>query len=117
MTEFNDEEIVDSFLDHIRYLAIAHHVNGRLRVKASWSGAKQLAKLNEEEIESLIARIPGILDYRVNKKALSIVINYDPEILAFSLWEEIGALGEYPLNREEVRAKLLTILMNSQKII
>jgi len=113
MNEYSDEEIVDSFLDHIRHLAIAHHVSGRIRVKADWNGAKQLARLKEEEIDSLIARIPGILDYRVNKKALSIVINYDPETLAFSLWEAIGALGEYPLHRDEVRAKLLVILKNS----
>jgi hypothetical protein len=110
MTEYSNEEIVDSFLDHIRYLTIAHHVSGRIRVKADWNGAKKLARLKENEIEPLIARIPGILEYRVNKKALSIVISYDPEILSFSLWEAIGALSEYPLHRDEIGTRLLAML-------
>ena len=32
MKEYSNEELVDGFLDHIRYLSIAHHVKGRIRV-------------------------------------------------------------------------------------
>lgn len=98
-------------IDHVRYLKVKHHVSGRIRVKASWSGASKLAGVVEEgELESIIARIPGIVEYRVNKKALSVVIEYDPDVLPFSLWEEVGTLGEYPVNREIVRTQLLDIM-------
>lgn len=110
MIKYSNEQLVDSFLDHIRYLKIAHHVNGRIRVKANLNGAKKLANVEEGEIEKVIAMIPGIEKYRVNKKALSVIINYDPEVLSFSLWNEVGTLGEYPMNRDNVRDQLLDIL-------
>ncbi len=109
-TEYSNEEIVASFLDHIRYLNIAHHVNGRIRVKASLSGARKLAEVEAGELERIISSIPGIEDYRVNKKALSVIINYNPQILPFSLWERVGQLKENPAGRESVESELLTIL-------
>lgn len=113
MTEYSNEEIVDNFLDHVRYLKVKHHVNGRIRVKASWSGAKKLAGVKEGELENIIATIPGIGEYRVNRKALSVIIEYDPNVLSFSLWEEVGTLGEYPMNREHVKTQLLEIMNRS----
>lgn len=110
MTELNAEEIVDTFLDHVRYLKVKHHVPGRIRVKANWSGAKKLANSKTVDIEKIIAAIPGIRDYRVNKKALSVIISYDFNLLPFQLWQEIGVLGEYPLNRNKVKEQLLDIL-------
>ena len=110
MTEHSREEIVDSFLDHVQHLKVAHHVNGRIRVKASWNGAKKLADVEEGEIEKVIASIPGIEEYRVNKKALSVIITYNPEVLPYDLWQQVGNLGEYPLNRERIREQLLAVL-------
>lgn len=110
MAKHTNEEIVDGFLDHVRYLKVKHHVNGRIRVKASWSGAKKLAGVEEGELEKIIAGIPGIKEYRVNRKALSVVIDYNPAVLPFSLWEEIGTLGENPVNQENVRTQLLDIM-------
>lgn len=109
MVDYTNEEVVDGFLDNIRYLKIAHHVNGRIRVKATWSGAQKLAKEDTNDLEAIISRIPGITDYRVNKKALSVVISYDTSVLAYQLWEDIGTLNENPLNRGEVRDRLLNI--------
>ncbi len=110
MTQYSNEEIVDSFLDHVRYLNVKHHVNGRIRVKASWNGAKKLATMEEGELENIIASIPGIGEYRINPKALSVIIEYNPDVLPFSLWEEVGTLGEYPANRENIRTQLLDIM-------
>ena len=110
MTKYSNEEIVGAFLDHIRYLTIAHHVKGRIRVKATWSGAQKLADVDEKEIEAIVAAIPGIRNYRVNKKALSVIIEYDTEILSYQLWEDVGALGENPINNNRVREELLAIL-------
>jgi hypothetical protein len=110
MTQYSNEEIVDSFLDHVRYLNVKHHVNGRIRVKASWNGAKKLATMEEGELKNIIASIPGIGEYRINPKALSVIIEYNPDVLPFSLWEEVGTLGEYPANRENIRTQLLDIM-------
>ena len=110
MIEHSSEEIVDNFLDHVRYLSVKHHVKGRIRVKASWSGAQKLATMEEGELERIIESIPGIGEYRVNPKALSVIINYDSDVLPFALWEEVGTLGEYPANRDNVRTQLLDVL-------
>ena len=110
MTQYSNEEIVDIFLDHVRYLKVKHHVNGRIRVKASWNGAKKLVAMKDGELEKIIDSIPGIEEYRINPKALSVIIEYDPDVLPFSLWEEVGTLGEYPANRENIRAQLLDIM-------
>ncbi len=110
MEEYTNEFIVDQFLDNIRYLKIAHHVTGRIRVKATWSGAKKLASEDTDRLESIIARIPGITEYRVNKKALSVAITYDPGILPYELWEDVGKLGENPVNRDGVKIRLMEIL-------
>jgi len=110
MTQLSNEDIVAGFLDHVRYLKVKHHVNGRIRVKASWNGAKKLVAMEEGELERIITSIPGIKEYRVNPKALSVIIEYDPDILPFLLWEEVGTLGEYPANRANVQTQLLDIL-------
>jgi len=113
MTAYSNEDIVDTFLDHLRHLRIAHHVPGRIRVKASLSAAQHLAKVDMQEAEALVQRIPGIEGYRANPGALSVIIQYDQHLLPFSLWEEIGGLHDNPLARDTVRARLLAILMTN----
>lgn len=104
------EQLVDGLLDHMLYLSIAHHVSGRIRVKASWNGAQKLGAVNENELMNIIKAIPGIVEYRVNKKALSVIIQYDTDILPPSLWEEVASVGQYPGNRGKVRERLLSLL-------
>ncbi|MBM9538705.1 heavy-metal-associated domain-containing protein [Desulfobulbus alkaliphilus] len=104
------EELIDALLDHMLYLRIAHHVEGRIRIKASWNGAKKLNQTREGDIETIIAAIPGIKDYRINKQALSVVITYDPRVFPHVLWEEVAALGQYPARRQAVRERLLEAL-------
>ncbi len=110
MTELTNDKIVDEFLNHIRYFKVAHHVTGRIRIKASLRSARELQHVNKEQLEEIIDRVPGVTSYRVNIKALSLVIEYDPEIVSFSLWEDAASIESYPLKREEVREKLLELL-------
>jgi len=110
MSSLNPEQLIDGLLDHMLYLHVVHHVEGRIRVKASWNGARKLSRAHEETMERIIAVIPGVREYRINKKALSVVIQYDPERLPFALWEEVAALGQDPTRRESVRRRLLEIL-------
>ena len=113
---YTPEQLVDGLLDHMLYLSIAHHVPGRIRVKASWNGAQKLGAVNENELMNLIAGIPGIVEYRINKKALSVIIQYDTDILPPSLWEEVAAVGQYPGKRAEVRGELLALLENETNL-
>lgn len=110
MTELSNEAIVDEFLSHIRYFNIVHHVRGRIRVKATWSSAKELQHVDRAQLEEIISRIPGINTYRVNLKALSVVIEYDPAVIPYALWEDVASLENYPLKREETRTELLELL-------
>ena len=107
---YTSEQLVDGLLDHMLYLNIAHHVPGRIRVKASWSGAQKLGTVDENQLMRIIASIPGIQDYRVNKKALSVIIQYDTDILSPALWEEVASVGQYPGKRGSVRELLLALL-------
>ncbi len=109
------EEIVDTFLDHIRYLKIAHHVPGRIRVKASLNAAKKLAEVDMDELERVIRMVPGIAGYRVNTKALSVIIDYSADMLPFHLWEDVGTLAENPLNRERIKQQLLVLLTEKEQ--
>lgn len=116
MIEYTNEQITDNFLDHIRYLKIAHHVAGRIRIKATLHGALKLTSMgiDPEDIIKLTTKIPGINKYRLNKKALSIIIEYNSDILPFSLWEEIAALSKYPAHRPQVKSKMVDILKGYQ---
>lgn len=105
--------IVDDFLDHVRYLSVKHHVPGRIRVKANLNGIKKLINVDSTVIEEIISAIPGIENYRINKRALSVIIDYNSGILPFELWEDIGRLGEYPLYRQQIKKQLLDILDNN----
>ncbi len=107
---YSDEEAVDIFLDYMRYFSIAHHVPGRIRVKASLLKAKELKKLDPTGFEGFIDRIPGIKGYRVNKAALSAVIEYDTAALPFALWEEVVTINSWPAKHDEVKEKLLALL-------
>lgn len=110
MSELFRETVVDEFLNHIRFFEIVHHVQGRIRVKAVLSSVKELNSFDRDQLEHIVARIPGITNYRVNPKALSVVIEYKPEILPYDLWEDVGSLESYPLKREEIRNRLIELL-------
>lgn len=107
---YTNEQLVDGLLDHMLYLHVAHHVAGRIRIKASWNGAQKLGAVNEDELTEIIGGIPGIVDYRVNKKALSVIISYDADTLPPFLWEEVASVGQYPGKRGQVREQLLALL-------
>ncbi len=107
---YSNEEAVDTFLDYIRYFSIAHHVPGRIRVKASLLKARELKKIDRDGIEEIVSRISGITGYRLNKKALSAVIEYDNSVIPPTLWEDVIAINSWPARRGEVREKLLALL-------
>ncbi len=115
MKKYADEDVVDQFLDHIRWFTIAHHVLGRIRVKVLLKNALHLKDVETADLEEIIARVPGVLRYRVNKKALSVVIEYDPQVLPYELWEDVASIEKYPLQRDGVKARLLALLADTSE--
>ena len=100
------QEIVEALLKIAPYARIAHHISGRIRLKFSPAAEKVLAGIN---IESIMTGIPGIHGHRLNKSAGSVVIEYDPAILAPSLWEELASLRKNPAVQDKLQRDFIVL--------
>lgn len=61
-----------------KYISVAHHVDGRIRLKVDPAVMKDPVSKKLNDISS---NLPGVLDTRVNIMAKSVVIRYDPNII------------------------------------
>ena len=77
------------FLDLRRFLTIAHHVPGRIRVKLSLQALAFLPDVDPAPFVDLAKRIRGVGVTRVNVPALSVVIEYDPVVIPVPVWERL----------------------------
>ncbi|MGH2340745.1 hypothetical protein ACRC7T_04610 [Segnochrobactraceae bacterium EtOH-i3] len=77
------------FMDLRRFLSIAHHVPGRIRVKLSITALACLPDVDPAPFVDLTRRIRGVGMTRVNVPALSVVIEYDPVVIPAPLWERL----------------------------
>ena len=100
------QEIVEALMKIAPYARIAHHISGRIRLKFSPAAEKVLAGIN---IESIMTGIPGIHGHRINKSAGSVVIEYDPAILAPRLWEELALLKKNQAVQDKLQRDILDL--------
>jgi hypothetical protein len=100
------ERIIHTLIALAPHTRIAHHQPGRIRLKIFQSA---LNVLNTSDIGDFVESIPGILDYRVNLWAKSIVINYDGTRLPFDLWVLLAEMGRRPELKPLVTARLRTL--------
>lgn len=77
------------FLHLRRYVTIAHHVPGRIRLKLGLAAMSRLPDVDPAPFTQLLDRIRGIKVTRINKAALSVVVEYDPNIVAPSVWARL----------------------------
>lgn len=77
------------FLHLRRYITIVHHVPGRIRLKLSLSAIAQLPKVDPTPFVDLVSRVKGVKETRVNKPALSVVVEYDSSSIPPSIWERL----------------------------
>jgi hypothetical protein len=75
------------------HLEVAHHVPGRIRLRILLSG---LRAVQDVDLQSLVLTIPGVLCFRVNTCARSVVIEYDQQKLPYELWETVKQLKSRP---------------------
>lgn len=85
-----------------RYLTVAHHVPGRIRLKLDPNALFQAPSGFAAAFRNWLAAHDGILDVRVNKAALSIVVEYDPVRLPQADWDRLIA------GSEDEAARLIT---------
>lgn len=72
-----------------RFVSIAHHVPGRIRLKLDLVALAHLPKVDPTPFVSLVGRIRGVKTTRVNASALTVVVEYDPHIIPAALWPRL----------------------------
>ena len=99
-------KVIQTLLDIVPHLEIAHHIPGRIRLRISFSGIESLQGV---DLGNYVNQIPDILSVRVNALALSAVVEYDPERLDPGLWEALAKLKDRPEQTREVVDRLLAL--------
>ncbi|MFC3187231.1 HMA2 domain-containing protein [Shewanella intestini] len=64
-----------------RWVVIAHHVPGRIRLKYKLGLVAQLMQFNLSNVDEVIEQVPAFLSYKLNKSTGSIVIEYDAKLV------------------------------------
>lgn len=62
-----------------KYVSVIHHVEGRIRLKVDPAILKDPVS---KKLEQISGDIPGVIDKRVNMLARSVVLRYDPAVIA-----------------------------------
>lgn len=102
--EKQKREVIAALFRVADYARIAHHIDGRIRIKLSRDARQGLSDVN---LEDLTQHLPGLKHHRLNNKTGSIVIEYDHTIIPAPLWERIiSSPGD---KRPSLTEELLTI--------
>lgn len=64
-----------------RWLILAHHIPGRIRLKYKMGIMVHLSAIKQSDIEQALAEIPAFQNYKINKSTGSILIEYDANII------------------------------------
>lgn len=73
------------FLGLRRHVDVAHHVPGRIRLKLAIAALAELPGFAPEPFLALLQQLP-VRIARVNMAALSVVVEYDPAVIAPAEW-------------------------------
>jgi len=105
-------EAVEALLKMAPYARIAHHIKGRVRLKFPLAAVKTLAGI---DVPSTLGNIPGIFGHRLNAQSGSVVIEYDPQIIAPGLWEELASFRRNSDKKNLLKEHLLNLWEKSDK--
>ena len=83
-----------------RFISIAHHVPGRIRLKVDLKAVAHLPQVDPGPFVDLVGRVRGVKATRVNAAALSVVVEYDPALIAPPLWPRL--LSDPPVEVERI---------------
>ncbi|MBB4305424.1 hypothetical protein GGD81_004501 [Rhodobium orientis] len=105
MNEPADSDLIAAFWQIRPMLKIAHHIPGRIRLSVSLKALTSGPKLSPGTVETLLARLEGIMSVRINRAAGSATVAYDPNTFPPDLWSKIIA-GDRPEVDAEIRRRL-----------
>lgn len=74
------------FLHLRRHVVVAHHVPGRIRLRLRPSVLSDLPSADPAPFLALLERLPVRIG-RVNRAALSVVVEYDPRVVSAGDWQ------------------------------
>lgn len=72
-----------------RAVKIAHHIPGRLRLRATWELQRLFDGKDKEALLHSLTTTHGVEDVRVNAVSASLVVQYDPQRISFQAWEDL----------------------------
>ncbi|MDR8522348.1 MULTISPECIES: HMA2 domain-containing protein [Shewanella] len=97
-----------------RWVEIAHHIPGRIRLKYKVGLMAQLMQYSLKDVDDVVAQIPAFLSYKLNKSTGSIVIEYNPELVSAAVINDLfgesdeQATDAYHLLAEYLQAEGIT---------
>lgn len=77
------------FLALRRHLRVAHHIPGRIRLRAGPGIVKELGAIDGKALERVLAALDGIREFRANPQAGSVVVEYRPATIRPEWWETL----------------------------
>ncbi|WP_334175388.1 hypothetical protein [Pseudoxanthobacter sp.] len=81
------------FLHLRRFLSIAHHVPGRIRIRLDMAALAHLPQVDASPFVAFAGRIQGVTATRVNAAALSVVVDYDTARIPMAVWPALLTAG------------------------
>ncbi|MBF0341392.1 MAG: cation transporter [Magnetococcales bacterium] len=90
-----------------RAVKIVHHIQGRIRLRATSELRPLLAGQNSKELLATLAAMSGIDNVNVNPLTASLVVQYDPKQIPFRAWEDL-----FQGNDEIAKNALLSIMQS-----
>ncbi|MFL1706506.1 HMA2 domain-containing protein [Campylobacter sp. RM15925] len=81
----------DMILKIASYFTPIHHTAGRLRVRVSSKIKDEAQNLDISKIDEMINSIDGIKSVKFNKLIGSVTIEYDKEVFAKEIWDDLLA--------------------------
>ncbi|MFS8037173.1 hypothetical protein ACI7BZ_09455 [Xanthobacter sp. AM11] len=82
---------ISPFLHLRRFVSIAHHVPGRIRLRLDMAALAHLPKVDPAPFVDLVRRIRGVIATRVNAAALCVVVDYDARLIPPADWQHLLA--------------------------
>ncbi|MEI6896918.1 MAG: hypothetical protein V5786_05425 [Psychromonas sp.] len=70
-------ENIETVLKLRRWVSIAHHIPGRIRLKYKLGILAHFIKFSRKEMEQTVQKIPALKHYKLNTVTGSLVIEYD----------------------------------------
>lgn len=85
MTEID----LQPFLALRRHLRIAHHIPGRIRLRAGATIVKDLGAVDGKVLDRVLGALDGIREFRANPRAGSMVVEYVPGVIRPEWWDTL----------------------------